>query len=53
MRRYTIRPEQGPRSSHAWADDFRVAQRMRKELETATGIKWRITKKEIAYDNSV
>lgn len=53
MTRYYIRPVGLKQRSQAWASTLKKAREMKAQLQEATGLKWRITKKEIAYDNSV
>lgn len=54
MTRYYIRPVGLKQRSQAWASTLlKQARAMKAQLQEATGLKWRITKNEIAYDNSV
>lgn len=53
MTRYYIRPVGLKQRSQAWASTLKQARAMKAQLQEASGLKWRITKKEIAYDNSV
>lgn len=53
MTRYYIRPVGLKQRSQAWASTLRHSREMKARLQEVTGLKWRITKKEIAYDNSV
>lgn len=53
MIRYYIRPVGLKRCSQAWASTLGKAQEMKAQLQEVSGLKWRIIKKKIAYDNSV
>ncbi|WP_290456963.1 hypothetical protein [Muribaculum intestinale] len=53
MIRYFIRPVGVVNASQAWADTLAKAKEIKAQLQTVTGLKWRITKKKYDYDNSV
>lgn len=53
MIRYFIRPVGRGKRSQAWADTLAKAKEIKAQLQTVTGLKWRITKKKYDYDNSV
>lgn len=54
MIRYFIRPVGLCRHrSHTWAPMLEKAQEMKTKLQKLTGLKWRITKQEIVYGDSV
>ena len=52
MIRYYIRPV-GRNRSVAWADTLAKAKEIKAQLQTVTGLKWKITKEETGYDNTV
>lgn len=53
MIRYYIRPVGLRQRSQAWAPTLEKAREIQTRLQEVTGLKWKIIKKKIAYDNSV
>ncbi|WP_290302464.1 hypothetical protein [Muribaculum intestinale] len=53
MIRYYIRPVGRDNHTEAWADTLAKAKEIKAHLQTVTGLKWKITKEQIGYDNTV
>lgn len=47
MTRYFIRPVGRDQHSKAWTDTHAKANELKAQLQTLTGLKWKITKKEV------
>lgn len=53
MIRYYIRPVGRDNRTEAWADTLAKAKEIKAQLQTVTSLKWKITKEERGYDNTV
>ena len=53
MTMYFIRPVDRKLNSRAWSHTLPLALKIKMQLQRVTGLKWKITKEEINYDDPV